>query len=407
MARTPRPSAVFPQADPLDDAVNADRETIADALSGVLEALSGVDQGTIKGILYRIPVPNGKYEWIRDVYPPFDLSDIMRSLKEDIGGGDFALRIMAEGKPRKTIHFSIMKEKQPLMTEKQNGGDTMMLIQMMMQQSAEASRQAQAAADRQMQMMMAGNQQSTQMMLGLVTAMMGGREKVADLVPLFAAMQQKPDNGGLLETLTVLKSAKEIFGGEPAAEKFNPDDLVGSALKLAGPIAGAVGRAFSNRGGQGEAAEAPQDPGGHPPPLMLPSAPQPAPGGTGQYPVLDLIRDDVLFMFKRNHDPARAADVVYDTIEAANVSEDALNELVAAFTLSPDWLTDLANEGIDLRSRPEWAQQFLTALVGIHTDALSEDDDFEGATRDAANAGDHEASSAGRLPPNAGAETGG
>jgi hypothetical protein len=73
MAR--RPSNVLPDfmGDPLTQAVRDDREAIGEALADALENLANLDQGTIKGILYRIPIQNGKYEWIKDVYPPFDI----------------------------------------------------------------------------------------------------------------------------------------------------------------------------------------------------------------------------------------------------------------------------------------------------------------------------------------------
>lgn len=386
MAR--RAATVFPddgafRGDPLAAAVREDREGVADQLSDVLEGLSGVDQGSIKGILYRIPVPNGKYEWIREVFPPFDLSGLMGTLKEDIGGGDYALRIMAEGKPRKTIHFSIMKEKQTLVTDAGRSGDMMpMIFQMMMKQSEDASRQrAEDMRDRQ-----AASERQMTMIVGLATAaipvIMGGREKTSDLMQAIAAFQPKPDNNSMQETLTLLTTAKTLFGdNKPDDNKFDPDDLAGAALKFGGPIVGAIGRAFQARAGNGGApGEAPQT--DTPPRLMLPDAREPRADGSpdptsapSAYPVLDLIREDVLFFYGRNHDPEKAADLIYDVIEAAEVPEEEINALVTAFSISPNPFDELAANGIDLRQRPQWAQEFLASLVSIHTGIDQQSDD--------------------------------
>lgn len=403
MARRPTMS-VRPDflSDPLDDAVTQDRESIADALLQTLEQLGSVDQGTIKGILYRIPIPNGKYEWIRDVYPPFDMSEIMRSLKEDIGGGDFALRIMAEGKVRKTLHFAIMKDKMPLVAPQKDGSDMMAMFGMMMQLQT-------ASSDRMMQMMMNSQQSQSSLLAAVLPAMMGGREKAADFIPLLAAMRgNEPPGNPMKEALETLTMAKGLFAGSgEGGPGFDADDLVGSVLKIAGPVAGAVGRAIQDRRAQnGAVAESPVQ-SESAAPLMIPAPrpelhdPNPAKPAS-RFPILDLIREDVLFMFKRNHDPARAAEVVFDTMDAHDVAEDDINGLVAAFSLSPDWLAELASEGIDLRSRPEWAEQFINALVLIHANAGGDDDAGERDEGRAPDVGDDGETGARRLAANGG-----
>lgn len=363
--------------DPLNAAVREDREGLADQLTDVLEGLGNIDQGSIKGILYRIPVPNGKYEWIREVFPPFDVSSLMSGLKEELGGGDYALRIMAENRVRKTIHFSIMKEKTALLAGNSTGSDTMMLMQMMMQQQAESSRQAMAAADRQMQMMMSSSQQSTQMMLGMVTAMMGGKDKTSEVMAAIAPLLTKNDGNNMQETLAMLTTAKTLFGDKADDNKFDADDLVGSAVKLGTPLIGALGRAFQQRGANGGTpGEVPATEAA--PRLMLPSG---APAANGPetvssgWPLLDLIREDVLFFYRRNHDPEKAADCVYDLIEAAEIPLEDLDALVSAVSVSPNWLEELAALGLDLRERPEWAKAFLDGLVSIHTDLEEQPDD--------------------------------
>jgi len=365
--------------DPIDDAMREDRQTLADNLTEALAQLSDVEQGALKGILYRIPIPNGKYEWIRDVYPaappspPFDMSDIMRSLKEEIGGGDYALRLMADNKVRRTVHFSIMRDRvDPAAAAKKDEGTSLSMFQLMMTQQADSRREAQASADRQMQMMQQANQQTMQMFAAMssqttaiLTAMMANREKVTDLVPLFSAMQ--PPQGGMKDAVETLVALKGLLPGEGGGGGFDPDDLVGSAVKLAGPLLAAGGRMLQQRQAAGhealaEPAQALALPGA-PGPLQLTM--NPAPDDPVER-VLRHIRDDVLFMFRR-YDPELAAEAVYARIEAAGVGEQELNDLVAAFYASPDWIEDLAARGLDLRSDRAWAADFLQGLVAVHT----------------------------------------
>lgn len=379
MARRPA-GEIIERYDPMQGAVDSDRENIAAVLEEALSLLSNVDQGTIKGILYRIPVPNGKYEWIRDVYPPFDMSEIMRSLKEDIGGGDYALRIMAEGKVRKTIHFSIMKDKMPLVADKvKDDSMTMMMFQMMMQQSRDASqqrmedmRERQAASERQMTMI-----------VGLASAalpiIMGGKDKTSEVMAALGPYINRKEDDSTEKTLALLKNAKELFGGNSSDEKGDDmQEMVASGVKLIGPALKGLGDMVSRGRGAAPtgAADASREPMAEVPALMLPQGETPLVHAS-KYPILDLIRADVLYFFARNHDPEKTADMVYDIIEQHDVSDEAINELAAAFAISPDWMADLAQEGIELRSRPDWAEKFLTALISIHAGIDGTDDDTE------------------------------
>lgn len=404
----------FRQEDALDSAVSQDRENVADQLAEVLEQLGTVDQGSIKGILYRLPVPNGKYEWIRDVYPPFDMSDIMRTLKEDIGGGDYALRIMAEGKVRKTIHFAIMKDKPTSLIAPQRddtmGGMLPMMFQMMMKQSEDAARQrADDMRDRQ-----AASERMTTMLVGLggivAPLLLGGKEKTSELMMAIAAMQPKPaDGSSMKDALETLTLAKGLFKDDNPAPTLDTDNLVSSGLKFAGPLVGSLAKAFSERRVPAERAQLTDH--GAPPPLhFAPAAPQlghvPA-APASNYPVLDVIREDVLYCFKRGHDPERTAELVYDAIENAGVSEEAINELVAAFALSSDWLADLASEGIDLRSRPEWAEQFLQAVIRLHAEIDDFENDRHGGDGGETDAQDHGGLSPSRIAADANSIAGG
>lgn len=395
MAR--RPSRLIAQPDellddPLDQAVRDDRQNAADQLALALEALGAVDQATIKGILYKIPVPNGKYEWIRDVFPPFDLSEIMRSLKEEVGGGDYALRLMAENKVRRTVHFSIMRDRQDnsgLVKPRDGVGELLPLILQMATQSS----------DRQMQMMMtmssqaqAASAQQTQMMVAMITAMMGSQGKPTDLLPLIAAMREGQDKGGgMKEAIETLAAAKGLFGDSGGG--LDADDLVGSALKLAGPVAGAIGRAVQARQEQAQLPP-PADyqvepaPGGA---LMLPGADPGQPVGLPanpapiRHPIIELVREDVTFMFRRGYDPETAAELVLDRLEASGVSEEQVGGLVAQIAVEPDPWAALAGYGVDLRANLLWGEQFLQALARLHADPGGYDDDTAGGTGDQAD----------------------
>lgn len=372
---------IEPEMDPLDEVSREDAFATASDLSDVLENMRGYDAGSIKGILYRVPNGGGKFENIETLRPPFNMDVLIEDLRERFGGGDFQLRMMVDGKPgvRKIVNFSIAKEKTALVTHgtKDDNSSMVMMFQMMMKQSEDASRaRAEDMRDRQ-----AASERQMTMIVGLATAVipafLGGREKTSDLMQAVAAMRPPEKGGGVLETLTIMKEAKELFGGQ--GEKS--DDL-GDIVKGMGGMIGPGVKAVADlmRGRQqappqgaiadyGNATDAP--------PLTLglpaPMAQETRVGGTGQYPVLDLIRADVLYFFTRQIDPEKAADVIYDILEANEVTEADINGLVVAISADP--LEGLAAEGIDLRSRPEWGNEFLQFLISIHTDDNGEDDD--------------------------------
>lgn len=430
MARAPRrspnsPGFFEPQADPLDEAVIIDQEGIAGNLGEVLEKLSAYDQSSIKGVLFQKPKNGiGKFEWIEEVAPPFDMSSIMQELKERFGGGAFRLSIFAGGKVRKHIEFDIVREKVNLTVpvQKDNNDGMLTMFQMM-------NAQSQASADRQMQMMMTmqnqsreASQQNLTMMVTMMTAMMGNQGKPTDMIPLIAAMKEGSSSGGMKEMVETLVALKSIT--EPATPSgFDADNIVGSVLKIAGPVAGAVGRAVGNmrpqpRGAAADTGEA-QIYEPNPGQLELPQAPQqhalPSPTENGGEPglnrLLALIRPDVNYFFSRQHEAGLAADAVYAVIEAGleqgAISEDDLNVMVSAYFSSPDWLAELAGHGIDLRSRPEWAQQFLMDLVAVHTDALQGDDHSGGQGGSGDDALANGEARAPRLESPEGATTGG
>lgn len=396
MARAPRatinPGMVEPRTDPLDEAVIIDQEGIAGNLTEVLEKLSAYDSSSIKGVLFQKPKNGvGKFEWIEEISPPFDMSGIMQELKERFGGGDFRLSIFAGGKVRKHIEFSIVREKTTLVAPPKTGDDNMMMfMQMMMNNQQESARESRAAADRQMQMMMQMQNQSSEnsrnsmtAIVTMMTAGMGNQPKVTDFLPM---MMNKGESGSLKEMVETLVALKGIT--EPAAPGFDADNIVGSVLKIAGPVAGAIGKAASGvmeRRQQGQqqsqtiqlqeqptSLEFPTLPG---PQAQNPTQALPAPVG-GPAALIALIRPDVNYFFGRRHDVELAAEAVYGVISAGldsgQVTESDLNDMVTAFMGSPDWVGELAGAGVDLRADPAWAQSFLFALVAEHTNAGSD-----------------------------------
>lgn len=395
MARRPRTTLIEPDImDPLDDAVMADKEETATDLAGVLEQMRGYDTGDIKGVLYKVPRGGGKFEWIEEVIPPFKPNEIMETCKERFGGGDFQLRIFAGGKIRKNVNFSIAQDRAPLVAPKGESNDLVaLLIQQsergksdMLQMMTMMMQQQTAASERAMSMQ--ANQ--TQMMVGMMTAIMGGQAKPTDLLPLIAAMREgKAEGGGLSDTLELLKTAKGLFAGGEGGGGLDADDLVGSALKLAGPVVGALGRAVQSRQ---EATQAVQvqamDYTAQPGPLQLPgAAPNPVPveQPATTHPVIELVRADVLFMYGRGYDPELAAEAVFDRLDAAGVDEGAISELVAQITASGQPWEALAAYGLDFRGNLAWGERFFATLVQLHANPGGADDAAPGRGGDGAD----------------------
>jgi hypothetical protein len=415
MARAPRQPADDID-DPITEAVKQDQISVADELSDLLGELKGVDTGAIKGMLYRIPRVGGKYEYIRELIPPFNITETMDELRQDYGGGDYQIRIFVNGKIRKNINFSIAadpRQKSPLVTDKRGDND-LMIMMMQMQQSS---------ADRQMQMMQAmttmqaqSQQAASQQMLGLMTAlipaMMGNREKMSDIIPLMAAMNPKPEGGGLKESLEVLTIAKGLFSEGGSGGGDGDGSLISEAMKLGSQILPAIGNMIPKR-----PQAAPVEMSGEgvhmlPAPVPMP-APVRAPAETAEnspvtgvgpsdFPVLDMVREDVLFMFNRGRSPEMAADHVMSVLDAAGVTDADLFALIARFQASPNWIDELASAGIDLRSNPEWAFAFLGALVQLYTQDDGDHDDTGGGAGSGEDLGDHGGTESAGLPMPAG-----
>lgn len=396
-----RIATIEPNSDPVDEIVREDRENVAEELATAIASINGISSGNIKGYLSRVPRGGGRPETIETLYPPFDPDAIIEDLKERFGGGDYNLRIMETGKPgvRKNIQFSIAKERASLIAPREEKTDmTMMMFQMMMKQSDDAARQRaddmrdrQSASERQMQLM-------ATMATAIIPALMGGREKTSELMTAIAAMQPKPQENDLEKTVNTFAALKTIFKDDTSKEGFNADDMVGSIVRAAGPIAGAVGKAFSgSRGGAAQEPEVPQLEGGAQP-LRLPHNPAP-PSGNEPEPtnqILRLIRPDVLYFFGRRHAPDLAAEAVYDVIVRAGITDEEINGTFAPYAFSDDKWNALAAEGIDLRADISWADEFIAELAKLFMggenapfDERDDADDIPGAGGSPPDVADH------------------
>lgn len=392
MARRPTAPLAELELDPVDEVIREDRFNAAQELTDALDSLGGYSSGSIKGILFKVPKGGGKYETIETIFPPFDPDAIIEDLKERFGGGDYLLRIMEIGKPgvKKNINFSIAREKQSLIEKRDPMEPSGGVFAMMMQQQAESTRlmmQMQADAQRARE---AQSAQQTTLIIGALTALapviMGGRDKTSELLAAVAAFQ--PKGGGANETLELMKNAKELFGGQGGEKEDTARDIVDNAVRMIGPVMRAGADLIGKRNAPAATFQGGDQSIDEPPALMIPPPVERIGGEPGsaaasgvksKYRILDVVRDDVLYCYAKGHDPEKAADLVYDTIEEHGVTDQEINELVALFTVSSDPLHDLAAEGIELRGRPGWAQSFFAALVAIHSGGDTDGDDADTA----------------------------
>lgn len=413
----------FTVLDPLAEAVFIDTQGVAGDLSEVLSALAGYDSSSIKGVLFRKPASGlGPFEWLEEVAAPIDMSAIMASLKSRWGGGKYRLQIFAGNKTRKVVEFAIAGDTKtaPANPMMEGGGIIQMMMLMNQQQQAsqaEARReqgemqrfmmqQQDAAAARQSSMITALAAAALPALIPILSG--ANREKLSDLLGI---MQNGKGGTSLKETVETIVLLKGLTKDDDKSD-FDPSDMMGSIMRGAGPALGAIGKAFSGQRQQPQ-LEAPQDQAGDgglylptdtgtpqlPPPPELPAA--------GRDPVLALIRPHVNYFFAANHQPDLAADAVMDIIVRAQVPEDHINALVAAFAISGEnWLGDLAAQGIDLRSNPEWAGQFLEELVARFADRDGDDGYSTGTGRRAPDAAGDARPGAGGVAGDAGAEAG-
>ncbi len=374
MTRRRTPPATPPVDTPFDAILHAVDDQEAKVLGEIMAAVEPYDQGSVKGVLYKKPVGGvGAFSWIDDIHPPFNLTALMTEMRDRYGPGDYELRVFAGGKIRKNHTFSIAREKAgstaPVVAN--SGGGMSEIMALILSQQAEARRDQQAQQAQQMQMFMAMSESQTKLLTAVLPTLAAGRDQAmspADLIAIITAGQA--GKGGslkeMVETLATLKGLTENPAPAEPGGGLDPEDLIGSAGRLIGPATKAIGDYLArNRGGAASETDATSASG------------TAAPGAGGQlalgapvsrFRLIELVKVDVNYGFQRGHAPDKIADLVYDVIEANNVTEDEINELALTFALSPTGLEDLAREGIDLRPNPQWAAEFFDALRAIHTE---------------------------------------
>lgn len=400
MARRPRQMPIEPDmmADPVDDVVREDREHTADALSEAIDQLRGFDSGDVKAILYKTERGGGKYLFVSEYYPPFDVVEIFKEMKDRFNGGDFQLRVFVGGKIKKNVNFSIAAGPSTPVQVKDNGSDMVPLMLQMMQSSADRQMQMMMQMSQQTQAMFTAMQASSNQMMGvLIPAIAGGREKTSDIVQMVAALK---GNDGMGSTLEMLKTAKDLFagnGGDGGGLDLD-GSIIENGLKLAGPVMAGLARAAEARGQAQPPPQAvhviPQGPPDTAGPVRLAAPVAPS----GRFPILDIVRDDVMLAFAKRRDPERTAGIVADLLDDAGVTDDQIDEFAAAFALSADPLSDLAAEGVDLRSGPEWASAFLAALLAEWRGETGDDGDEMDNTGGGGGGGDDPQDDAGIIP---------
>lgn len=424
MARQPRrmtPEAFMRniEPDPLSDAVFTDTLGIAGDLGDFLEQLKSFDVSSIKALLYRKPASGvGAFAYLGQVPAPINMDQVMEFLKDEYGGGEYRVTVFAGGKTRKQIEFPIYGASKPLKTPNSGGGGaangelrTADLLTFMVQMQENARREAaemrqaqaeQAREDRERDRdRQSAMWQAVAAIAPVALPLLMNREKLSEIVALMNA--GKEDKSNLKDTVETIVLLKKAFGGDSNGADFNPEDIVGSLARMAGPVIGAAGRAFRNGGAQPH--QEAENTSAEAAPLILPTMarePQTLPPPASDVPpVLALIRPHVAYFYGAQLDPSLAADAIVDIMVRANVSDGDLNELVAAYTLSTDWKADLAASGLDLRGNPEWADDFLSELVAAWTERDRHGDGGDGRGGRMADAPDHEGPGAPGLPPDA------
>jgi hypothetical protein len=368
--------------DPLESALFSDAEGLGERLADIVDKLRDFDEADIKGMLYRKPDSGmGGFQWIEDLSPPFDMSAIRSYLKGSVGGGAYRLSLFAKGRIRANFEFSIMGDRKTDKPAANANGD---ILAIMITQQAEDRRlqaeNARRAEERYERERDRRAEFQGQLILAAIAAapaiipLLNNREKLADIIGLMNA--NKPDKTDLKETFEIITLAKNLTGGD--SDKFDASDIAGSIARLAGPALAGLAKAMPGRRPPEEAAEyeeEPQELYTPPPPATLAApaagAPAAAPQRQSEFPAINMIKPHVVYFFHSQQDPGLAAEAIDAIIRRERVPKEDIDALVAAFSLAGDgWLELLAGEGIDLRSDPQWAGEFIQDLIERQSDDL-------------------------------------
>lgn len=393
--------------DPLDDAVLQDESATADQVSTLLDEMRSFITDQSEVLIYRMPPRGGPWEYIKTLTPPINTNGLLDEIREEWGGGQFMLRVRANGRivTAKRVNIAGMA-KTPGMTSPGGGSDVigmlqrsssenMQMMMVMMRENAENSRRADERAQR--------NSENTRtLLLGLATAalpilptLFSKKEGVAESMQAFAAMQTafapKKDGEGLVDTIKTIVAVKGLLGG---GEANGEESFMQTALKTLGPaFANTLAAAQQNAPPLQPALPAPAPrpvimnparpaymvearPAGSPaPPMPFDPATMPA---YASDPVLAAVGRDVLLFAERQYPPDIAAELTLNLLERAGVADNDIMALVLRFNTSPDWIADLAGQGLDLTKHREWATEFISELVAQFSENSGENEHTAG-----------------------------
>lgn len=377
----------------IEDAVIRDNDLDAESVAELLDGLRSASTEESKVIVFKLPLKGGQWEYLKTLTPPINFDGILEDLMAEFGGGKYSLRIFANGRVVKSKTASIAgSPKMPgtntdthnsgleilpmlMNTQQKASSDMVTMMTMMMQQSQQAS-------DRQMQMMQNSSAQTMQMMMALIPAMMGGKDTPASMIAALAPFLNKEDKGnGMGDTLALLQIAKSLVSPESAGGDGD-ESMFQTLIKTLGPgFMDAVAKMQAQQPPPVAAPQLPAPPVMMAPPLFRPNPVMPPPmpfqappqatasqTAGGSAAVLALVGEDVVFFARRGHDPALAAEAVLERIDKAGIPDSDLMALVFQFQSSTDWLADLARDGYDIRGHAEWADAFISELVGQYSD---------------------------------------
>lgn len=397
MAARRAATTIEAEPDLLGEAMAGDREKTATELAEALEYLGSITDSTVKAIVYKLE-KNGKWGFVKEMRPPIDSLELMDDLQRDYGPGEYPIRIMAGNRIMTTKSITIAGSKQDrsgLPRQDSNGMGGTDMLRLVMEQTSRSRDDQGDMFKMMMAMMQNSNQQTMQamqhssaQMMTLVTAIMAKPSEsptavLAQLADINSKMN--PDKShSLTETVETLKVLKDFAGGgDGGSEK----DFFGRAMDALPALMEGVGGMMRGGGLPMVGPAQPQSFNGAPPAPMVTHAPsmlveastepeQPIPPPSNR--VLAIIKDDVLFYFKRQSDPEFAAEGIVNTLMQNEVTQDELSKLIVQFQSSPDLLGELAAQGIDLRSNPVWVNITLAQVVSEYSARLAEDNDSGG-----------------------------
>jgi hypothetical protein len=414
-------------SDPIDAVLGEDEDRMADDLSDTMQELSGLSGSDVKVHVFRI-TKKGPWEHCKTLEPPVNTDGLIEELKEDYGAGEYVMRTYAAGRGIvSNKRFAIAAPKSAavrpsfmagrgeedwmmrlLLEGRDRGGNDMMPMVTMMMKSQE-----QAA-------------QSFRDMMGLlIPAMMAGKvsaesptDQLLKAMALTKELQGPQANmKDMLETFSMFKALTD--GGEGGG------GLMGMAEKALPLLANFAEAAQRNSAGATPPPQLGQPPSqalpaprSEPPPVTgAGSAPAPANDApaAATHPLIDLVREDVIYFMNRGHNPELAAEAVADVLENAGKGEEEVRGLgLEIFAAGEAWPDALAAYGLDVRTGPlhkEWFMEFVSALAAQYEGGDAEPDqhadDQQGPPGGGADAG-HHARTGGRGKPRPdGAQQGG